>query len=82
MESISPVLPWLRLPQEVRAMIVQAVIEDNDSVAKFSTVSREWQKAIEKRNFTRIKLTQSCLADFGSMIHRNRAIVKYIWLCV
>lgn len=82
MEPVSPILPWRRLPQEVQAMIIQTLLEDDHSVAKFATVSREWQKAIEKRNFTRIKLTPSCLADFGSMIHRNRAMVRYIWLCV
>lgn len=37
---------------------------------------------IERHNFTRIKLTPSRLADFGSMIHRNQALVRYIWLCL
>jgi hypothetical protein len=47
-----------------------------------ATVSREWQTIIERHNFARIKLTPSRLADFGSMVYRNRALVDYIWLCL
>lgn len=63
-------------------MILQAVIDGNSSVADFATVSREWQKVMEQHNFSQIKLTPSRLVDFSSVIHRNRAIVRYIWLCV
>ncbi|KIN03080.1 hypothetical protein OIDMADRAFT_52887 [Oidiodendron maius Zn] len=45
-------------------------------------VSREWQKIIERHNSARIKLTTSRLVDFGSIIHRNRALVRYVWLCL
>ncbi|KAL3478451.1 hypothetical protein BJX99DRAFT_245588 [Aspergillus californicus] len=51
-------------------------------LAGFATVSREWQTVIERHNFARIKLTSSRLADFSSIIHRNRALVRYIWLCL
>lgn len=33
-------------------------------------------------NFARSKLTSSRLADFGSIIHRKRALVCYVWLCL
>lgn len=48
------------------------------------TVSREWQTVIEQHNFSRIKLTLgSRLANFGSMLHRNRALYDtYIWFCL
>ncbi|KAM4054386.1 hypothetical protein HRG_014879 [Hirsutella rhossiliensis] len=45
-------------------------------------VSRELQTIIERHNFARIRLTPSRLADFGSTVHRNRALVGYIWLCL
>jgi hypothetical protein len=45
-------------------------------------VSREWQAELERYNFARIKLTPSRLVDFGSMVHRNRALVRYIWFCL
>lgn len=82
MESISPSTSWHSLPQEIRTLILEAVLEDGCSVSKFATVSREWQKVIEQQNFARIKLIPSCLTDFSSMVHRNRALVRYIWLCV
>lgn len=63
-------------------MILRAVIDGNSSVADFATVSREWQEVMEKHNFSQIKLTPSRLVDFSSVVYRNRAIVRYIWLCV
>ncbi|KAH7159821.1 hypothetical protein B0J13DRAFT_580996 [Dactylonectria estremocensis] len=33
-------------------------------------------------NFARIKVTVSRLADFGHMVYRNRALVRYIWFCL
>ncbi|RFU75819.1 hypothetical protein TARUN_6420 [Trichoderma arundinaceum] len=57
-------------------------IDSSTFLAGFATVSREWQTIIERHNFSRIKLTPSRLVDFGSVIHRNRALVRYIWLCL
>lgn len=37
---------------------------------------------LERHNFARIKLTPSRLAGFGSMVHRNRTLVGYIWFCL
>ncbi|KUI56484.1 hypothetical protein VP1G_03821 [Cytospora mali] len=37
---------------------------------------------IERHNFSRIRLTPSCLADFDSNIRRNRPLLRYIWFCV
>lgn len=63
-------------------MILQVLLQDGCSLAGLATVSREWQRIIERHNFARITLTPSRLADFGSIIHRNRALVGYIWLCL
>lgn len=53
-------------------------MRDGCSLARLAIVSREWQSEIERYNFARIKLTPSRLVDFSSMIHRNRALVRYI----
>lgn len=57
-------------------------LQDGCDFASLATVSREWQFIIERYNFARIHLTPSRLADFASIIHRNRALVRYIWLCL
>ncbi|KAI5925493.1 hypothetical protein F4810DRAFT_658891 [Camillea tinctor] len=61
-------------------MILELLIRDGCSVAGFATISREWQAIVEPSNFSRIKLTPQRLADFGSIIHRNRSLVKHISL--
>lgn len=73
---------WDRWPRAVRLVFLEALLEDGYRLAEFATVSREWQNVIEQHNFARIKLTPPRLADFGSMVRRNRSLVNYIWLCV
>ncbi|KAL3419964.1 hypothetical protein PVAG01_08463 [Phlyctema vagabunda] len=63
-------------------MVLEFLLQDGCSLAGFATVSREWQTIIERHNFSRIKVTSSRAADFGSMVHRNRSFVRYIWFCV
>lgn len=82
MESTNPTTRWDCLPQQARFLILQTLLEDGCSLAEFATVSREWQKVIEKHNFARITLIPSRLAGFSSIIHRNRSLVNYIWLCI
>ncbi|KAI1827499.1 hypothetical protein F4861DRAFT_550406 [Xylaria intraflava] len=73
---------WDCFPAEIRCMILDILLQDSCSLAGLATVSREWQDIIERDNFARIKLTPSRLADFGSIVYRNRAFVRYIWLCL
>ena len=73
---------WHCLPAEIRILVLEALVQDGCSLAGFATVSREWQTIIERHIFARIKLTSSRLADFGSIIHRNRVLVRYVWLCL
>ncbi|KAI0384960.1 hypothetical protein F5Y04DRAFT_202172 [Hypomontagnella monticulosa] len=87
MTSATPyIMSWQALPREIRIAILEALLQSEGSSASFATVSREWQTIIEHHNFSRIKLTlgsrASLLADFGSMMHRNRALIRYIWFCV
>ncbi|KYK59093.1 hypothetical protein DCS_00221 [Drechmeria coniospora] len=73
---------WHCFPAEIRYMVLEVLMQDGCRLADFATVSREWQTTIERHNFSRIKLTPSRLANFGSMVHRNRSLVRYIWLCL
>lgn len=73
---------WKDFPLEIRLTILEELIQDGCSLADFATVSREWQEIIEAHNFSRIKLTSARLANFGQMLHRNRSLVRYIWLCL
>lgn len=75
-------MSWSCLPADIRILVLEVLQQDGCGLAAFATVSREWQMIIEQQNFARIKLTPSCLADFGAMIYRNRALVSYIWLCL
>lgn len=73
---------WDDLPREIRFLILEALIQDGCTLGRLATVSREWQTQLERYTFARIKLTPSRLVDFSSMIHRNRALVSYIWFCL
>lgn len=67
---------WHYLTPEIRLLVLEVLLRDSDgggySLASCAAVSREWQAVIEPHNFTRIKLTPSRLANFGSMVYRNR----------
>lgn len=74
---------WHRFPAEIRLTILEALLQDGCcSLAAFATVSQEWQTIIERHNFSQIKLTWSRIANINSMLHRNRRLVRYIWLCL
>lgn len=75
---------WTYLPAEIRTLILEFLIEDLNGcrLARFATVSREWQAIVEKHTFARITLTPYRLIKFGPMIHRNQALVRYIWACL
>lgn len=73
---------WAYLPVEIRKLILEVLMRDGCSLASLATVSREWQMTIEKHNFARIRVTPSRLPELGSMTYRNRALVKYIWVCL
>ncbi|KUI74213.1 hypothetical protein VM1G_10058 [Cytospora mali] len=73
---------WDSLPGDIRLLILEALVQDGCTLGRLATVSREWQTEIERYNFAKITLKPSRLVDFGSMVHRNRALVKYIWFCL
>ena len=69
---------WVGLPRELRLLILEVLMRDGCSLARFATVSREWQTVLERYNFARIKLTPARLDAFGPMTRRNWALVGYI----
>ncbi|CAG9991675.1 unnamed protein product [Clonostachys byssicola] len=73
---------WSRLPADILFRILELLLDDDTSCAGAAAVSRQWQAVIEPRNFARIKVTPSRLADFDSMTYRNRHLVRYLWLCL
>lgn len=73
---------WGSLPPEIQLMILESLNQDEHCVARYATVCREWQTVIEPKNFNRLKLTLSRLPEFRDMVHRQRRLVKYIWLCI
>lgn len=70
------------LPIELRLMILEALVQDENCLARYATVCREWQPVIEKKTFSRLKLTLPRLAHFYDMTLLRRRLVKYIWLCI
>ncbi|KAI9170778.1 hypothetical protein HJFPF1_00250 [Paramyrothecium foliicola] len=70
------------LPPEINLLVLQALLEDGCKLASFATVSRQWQKKIEQRIFTVVKVTPSRIADLDSMTTRNRSHVRCIWFCL
>lgn len=63
-------------------MILKALLQIDCKLAHLATVSQEWQQAIEQRNFSRLVLTPSCLAEFARNTNRKRHLVGYIWFCL
>ncbi|CAH0044277.1 unnamed protein product, partial [Clonostachys solani] len=76
-------MAWTELYTEIRLMILQALVEDDDcNFADLAVVSREWQGVIEQRNFNRIRLTPSRIAELDTMTLRHRNHVRYLWFCL
>jgi hypothetical protein len=71
---------WAALAKEIQLLILKFVLSDGCSLAQLATVSSQWQTVIERHNFERINLTLWRIPDLGPITHRNRALVKDIWL--
>uniref|UniRef100_A0A0B7KDK2 DUF6546 domain-containing protein n=1 Tax=Bionectria ochroleuca TaxID=29856 RepID=A0A0B7KDK2_BIOOC len=63
-------------------MVLDALVSDGCRLAHLVTVSREWQSVIEPHIFSRITLTVSRLADLNQITHRNRHLVKSLYLAI
>ncbi|KFZ19476.1 hypothetical protein V502_03631 [Pseudogymnoascus sp. VKM F-4520 (FW-2644)] len=70
---------WVSLPAEIRIMILEEIThQKNPGWASCASVCKEWQFFIEKRNFHRLKLQQTCLSKFKRTIIRQRYLVHHI----
>ncbi|KAK7223423.1 hypothetical protein V2G26_011426 [Clonostachys chloroleuca] len=76
-------MAWTELPTEIRLMILQVLVEDDDcNFADLAVVSKEWQGVIEQQNFQRIRLTPPRIAELDTMTLRHRNHVRYLWFCL
>ncbi|KAL7950687.1 hypothetical protein V8C42DRAFT_359572 [Trichoderma barbatum] len=75
----NPLLNWTDLPTVVRDAIFEA-LRRHRRIAPYATVCKEWQAAIEKKIFYRLKFRQSDLDEFERIAKRKKDIIKSIWL--
>lgn len=72
---------WMRLPAELRLMILEAITQHTFSDWAFAAaVCKEWQHFIEKRMFHRLKLNVPGLDNLERLGIRQRNLVRYISL--
>ena len=71
-----------RMPAELIIMVIEAAVKMGHSLASFAATSREWQSPVEKYTFAAIRLTPPRIGDLLAMTRRNRARVRYFWLCL
>ena len=71
---------WGSLTPEIRLMILKALTHGG-SCARYATVCREWHQVIEQKTFSRLRLTTPRIAGLRDLNHRQRGLVRYIWLC-
>lgn len=86
--SFAMALTWQVLPSELRAMILEMLLQPESgsiksTMSRYSAVSNEFRAFVEARLFHRLILHQSCIGSFGAIIRGHRRhLVKHIWLRV
>lgn len=75
---------WVSLPAEIRLMILEIIADQkHPGWASLASVCREWQHALEKVNFYKMKLRVSCLSGFERIFSpQKRGMVRHICLNV
>ncbi|PNP44308.1 hypothetical protein TGAMA5MH_03914 [Trichoderma gamsii] len=74
---------WYSIPPEIRNIILDQVFQTGAACRNLgacAAVCREWQTYIEPRNFRRLVLNHSCVADFGRIVQKRKWMVQHIWL--
>lgn len=67
----------ISLPLEIQLMILKH-LTSGDNIFQYSTVCREWQRAIEQRNFHSFSLTAQDVPTLDTiMADRNLSLIKY-----
>ena len=73
---------WPSAPNEVHDMILEALVNQNqDNVAQYATVSREWQGIIEAATFRCLKVTPENINKLATLGNRQHLVQK-VWLHV
>ncbi|PVI05846.1 hypothetical protein DM02DRAFT_682780 [Periconia macrospinosa] len=74
---------WKSLPSEIRAMILEILINSHTKSAQYASVCKEWQDAIERHNFHSLNLKpQDVLTITNIMAKRDLCLMKYIWYSI
>ncbi|KAL7914050.1 hypothetical protein GGI35DRAFT_490387 [Trichoderma velutinum] len=83
---------WLQLPLEIKLTIWKFLAADpggnprkpaqnkKSGLAGYACVSKQWQDFFESILYARLTLSQYCLQDFRVLMHRQRDMVRYLWL--
>jgi hypothetical protein len=72
---------WLLLPAEIRTMILSHLSYPNaKGTGTFAAVCKEWRSFFEKRNFSHLRLHQTCLRFLGQLYEEQMAQIDHIWL--
>ncbi|EEU44610.1 uncharacterized protein NECHADRAFT_84563 [Fusarium vanettenii 77-13-4] len=75
---------WNDMAYELRLKVYEWVLEDHPhppgSLTDYSLVSKEWQQFFEKEIYRHITVERRDFRAFYRIIHRQKHLVKYIWL--
>ncbi|KAH7409547.1 hypothetical protein BKA64DRAFT_665211, partial [Cadophora sp. MPI-SDFR-AT-0126] len=68
-EIISCIISYLLVPEVPDPMIY---IQEPARIARYATVSKEWQKSVERQTYSTLHLTPTRIEEFGRIVHENR----------
>lgn len=80
---------FYQLPPELRATVVESLVDhwryadEQESIAPYASVCKEWQALVERYNFSALRVTQESLNEFDAyMVGSRRGLLKQINLHV
>jgi hypothetical protein len=68
-EVISCIISYLLVPEDPDPLIY---IQEPARIARYATVSKEWQKSVELHTYSKLHLTPTRIEEFGRIVHENR----------
>jgi hypothetical protein len=72
---------WASPAAELRGMILEALAHEG-RVAHCATVCREWQVALEKRNFRSLNLSVQDVPAFKALRNQTFGLIRYVWYSI
>lgn len=86
---------WLDLPKEIHTQIWEYLAHEGGvdpktsnrgksaitkgNLSRYASVSKAWQEFFEKKIYSFLIITPSCLGEFEKLVQRQRHLVEYIW---